>query len=187
MNNQSSQRIVYDCASNIKHKNNERIHERVQSRPLQTYLEARPVSSKYSHFPIIEPRKISKVPMIKQPEYHPERIEYKGSTKAPWVGYASNVNHESELRNQFYKLQKNSSDIYVPNSQSDLYSYVTTNNSIIDEVNKNMIFNPNSHPLLFKTETFSCFDPKPNINLNNSLSHNNDVFMKSTRADIKNM
>lgn len=91
------------------------------SQPLQPYLTSRPVQSKYSLFPTMDMRTRATVPLIQQPIYDVERVFNPGNSFAPWSGYASNINRESELRNQIYAHQTCSQATYVPSSQSSLY------------------------------------------------------------------
>ena len=67
---------------------------------------------------------------------------------APWSGFATKINVESELRNQIYALQSCSQAVYVPDSKSDLYNPTFHNNS-----------NSKQNELLFKKENFDKFNP----------------------------
>ena len=52
------------CSSQIRKETNSRIYDRnIPSQMLQPYLEVRPVMTKYSYFPIVDPRKPINVPM----------------------------------------------------------------------------------------------------------------------------
>jgi hypothetical protein len=128
----------------------QRSYERnIPSQPLQPYLDARPVQTKYSIMPIVDPRAQINTPLIQQATYTPETIFNPGNDFGPWSGYASNVNHESELRNQIYALQSCSQASYIPSSQSSLYEskWKNTNKPI------------QPFPELFKTEQFSPVNP----------------------------
>jgi hypothetical protein len=94
----------------------------VPSQPLQPYLDARPVLTKYSTMPIVDPRSQISTPVVQQASYNIAQTFNPGNAKAPWSGYASNVNRESELRNQFYAIQECSQAKYVPSSKSSLYN-----------------------------------------------------------------
>jgi hypothetical protein len=103
---------------------NTRIYDRnIPSQMLQPYLDVRPVMTKYSYFPIVDPRRELKVPLQQMPVFNPHTMFNPGNTQSPWSGFASNINLESELRNQIYALQSCSQSVYVPNSNSDLYTY----------------------------------------------------------------
>ena len=94
----------------------------IPSQPLQPYLDARPVLTKYSIMPIVDPRSEINTPLIQQATYNIEQTFNPGNDFGPWSGYASNVNHESELRNQVFALQECSQATYVPTSKSSLYN-----------------------------------------------------------------
>ena len=138
---------------------------------LQPYLDVRPVMTKYSYFPIIDPRKQINVPMEQFPTYKVNNVFNPGNTISPWSGFASNINLESELRNQVYALQKCSQSVYVPNSKSDLYDYKFKT-----------VTKPNPHELLFQTDSFSSFDPNPDSKVVGS-----GIFMNNTRIQVRDM
>ena len=139
----------YSClpSSKLQSEINNRIYDRnIPSSALQPYLDVRPVQTKYSRFPIVDPRKMLNVPFTQEPTYNISHTFNPGNRMAPWSGFASNVNLESELRNQIYALQSCSQAVYVPDSSSDLYNPTFHNN------------NPQSE-LLFKKEKFDNFNP----------------------------
>jgi hypothetical protein len=162
--------IKQECVQDIHKETNERIYYRnIPSQVLQPYLDVRPVMTKYSFFPIVDPRKEVNVKLNQTPVYNPHKVFNPGNTQSPWSGFASNINRESELRNQIYALQKCSQAVYVPQSNSDLY---TTS------------YNPNqlsqTHNLLFKENIFNEFNPNPNNKIVGT-----QLFMNSTREQIK--
>lgn len=140
-------------ASQRSNITNLRTYERnIPSQPLQPYLDARPCSTKYSIMPVVDPRKQINVPLIQQPTYNQQQIFNPGDGFGPWSGYSSNVNQESELRNQLYALQSCSQATYVPSSNSSLYNFRWQNKT------------PVAQPFqdLFKTEQFDSFNPNAN-------------------------
>ncbi len=160
------------CVKTIHQETNRRIYDRnIPSQMLQPYLDVRPVLTKYSYFPIVEPRKEANVQLMQMPTYNVHKVFNPGNTQSPWSGFASNINKESELRNQIYALQKCSQSVYVPNSTSDLYDY---------SFNSNNQHNP--HSLLFEKETFSDFNPNP---YNNIIGVG--IFNNSTRTQVKDI
>ena len=172
MNNSYPLNNSYPCVSSIHQETNTRIYDRnIPSQMLQPYLDVRPVMTKYSHFPIVDPRKQITVPLTVQPTFSPHTIFNPGNTQSPWSGFASNINKESELRNQIYALQKCSQAVYVPSSKSDLYNYGFTPTPT-----------PQSHSLLFQNESFSQFNPNPDAKVVGA-----DMFMNSTRVQVKDM
>jgi hypothetical protein len=158
--------------SKIHQETNSRIYDRnIPSQMLQPYLDVRPVMTKYTHFPIVEPRKSNSVPLTVQPTFSPHNVFNPGNTTSPWSGFASNVNVESELRNQIYALQKCSQSVYVPSSKSDLYNYGFTPKPTHQ-----------SHSLLFQNESFSQFNPNPDAK-----TVGTGMFFNSTRVQVRDM
>lgn len=161
-----------ECVSEIHKQSNQRIYDRnLPSQMLQPYIDVRPVMTKYSYFPIVDPRKPLNVPLKKMPIYNVHTTFNPGNTQSPWSGFASNINTESELRNQIYALQKCSQSVYVPNSTSDLYTY---------KFQTPKQYNP--HELLFQDQSFVSFNPNPAPNLCGSA-----LFMNSSRCQVKDM
>ena len=160
------------CVSKIHEQTNTRIYDRnIPSQMLQPYLDVRPVMTKYSHFPIVDPRKELNVKMEQMPTYNSQMVFNPGNSKSPWSGFASNVNLESELRSQIFALQKCDQSVYVPNSNSDLYKYsYSPHNSKQSQ----------SHSLLFQKESFCDFNPNPDVKLVGS-----GIFYNSTRTQVK--
>lgn len=170
MNNPYSQSQI--CNSKIHEQTNTRIYDRnIPSQMLQPYLDVRPVMTKYSYFPIVDPRKTINVPMEKMPTYNVNTMFNPGNAGSPWSGFSSNINKESELRNQIYALQKCSQSVYVPNSTSDLYDYKFSTQT-----------QPNPHELLFQNESFSGFNPNPDQNTVGS-----GMFYNNTRVQVRDM
>jgi hypothetical protein len=161
-----------ECVSKIHDQTNTRIYDRnIPSQMLQPYIDVRPVMTKYSYFPIVDPRRKINVPLEQMPTYNVNKVFNPGNTQSPWSGFSSNVNTESVLRNQVYALQKCSQSVYVPNSNSDLYNYKFKT-----------ISKPNPHELLFRNENFLEFDPNPNAS-KIGLS----PFYNNTRVQVKDM
>tara|TARA_Y100000816_G_scaffold30830_1_gene19681 strand:+ start:5028 stop:5537 length:510 start_codon:yes stop_codon:yes gene_type:complete len=118
----------------------------VPSSSLQPYLSVRPASTKYSIMPVVDPRRQLHVPLRVDPTYNMAHTFNPGNATAPWSGYASKVNVESELKNQIFALQHCGRNTYVPQSTSDLYmtpAPINTNPQVMN------------HPLLFEQPTFS--------------------------------
>ena len=164
----------YSClpSSKLQHDINTRIYNRnIPSSTLQPYLDVRPVATKYSRLPIVDPRKELNVKLQVTPTFNPHKIFNPGNTQSPWSGFATNINLESELRNQIYALQSCSQSVYVPNSKSDLYNYSFTPKQT-----------QQTHSLLFQKETFSEFNPNPDVETIGS-----GLFMNATRVQIRDM
>jgi hypothetical protein len=106
---------------------NSRIYDRnIPSQMLQPYISVRPVMTKYSFMPIVDPRKELSVKLEQQPTYNSNIVFNPGNDMAPWSGYSSGINVESELRGQIYALQKCDQAVYVPNISihSSLYLHL---------------------------------------------------------------
>jgi hypothetical protein len=162
----------HQCVSDIHRQTNNRIYDRnVPSQMLQPYIDVRPVMTKYSYLPIVDPRKQINVPLVQMPTYNVHQVFNPGNTQSPWSGFASNINKESELRNQVYALQKCSQAVYVPISGSDLYSYQFQTQT-----------QPNPHELLFRNESFESFNPNPSPAICGS-----GIFYNNTRCQVRDM
>jgi len=163
-----------NCVSKNKEEDNRRIYDRnIPSAKLQPYLDVRPVMTKYSYLPIVDPRRQLDTKLNELPTYNISKTFNPGNDMGPWSGFASNVNTESMLRNQIYALQSCSQAEYVPSSNSDLYS------DIFQPKNAGP---PSAHNLLFSTEKFNDFNPNPDDkHLGTSL------FLNSTRSQIKDL
>ena len=166
-----------ECVKKIHQQTNQRIYDRnIPSQPLQPYLDVRPVLTKYSYFPIVDPRKEISVRLEQRPTYNSHQVFNPGNTQSPWSGFASNINKESELRNQIYALQKCSQAVYVPNSTSDLYNY-----SFQPTPTPTTMYN-NTHSLLFEKEQFEHFNPNPAPKIVGTA-----IFHNATRAQVKDL
>ena len=169
MNQQPHSQI---CVSKIHEQTNDRIYNRnIPSQMLQPYLDVRPVMTKYSYFPIVDPRKKINEPLKQMPTYNVNTVFNPGNAQAPWSGFSSNINLESELRNQVFALQKCSQATYVPTSNSDLYDY-----------RFKTLKEPNPHELLFQNQSFSGFNPNPDPAIVGS-----GIFMNSTRTQVRDL
>lgn len=146
----------------------------IPSQPLQPYLDARPVLTKYSIMPIVDPRATIHTPLMQQATYNPETIFNPGNDSAPWSGYASNVNKESELRNQVYALQSCPQAFYIPSSNSSLYN-VSWSNTINN--------GPNPFPNLFIDEPLTTY--KTNSSNQDNIGY--ALFNNATRQQLKNL
>ena len=138
----------------IHAQTNARINERnLPSHILQPYIDVRAVQTKYSYFPVVDPRKPNRVPLISQPAYNVSSVFNPGNTQSPWSGYSPNT--ESVLRNQVFALQKCSQSEYVPSSSSDLYKIPPLSKQEGGDGSM-------AHSLLFHRDYFAPSDPNPN-------------------------
>uniref|UniRef100_A0A6C0D8S5 Uncharacterized protein n=1 Tax=viral metagenome TaxID=1070528 RepID=A0A6C0D8S5_9ZZZZ len=166
-----------ECSSQIQNSTNNRIYDRnIPSQMLQPYLSVRPVMTKYSIMPILDPRipeQSIKTKLIPQGTYNSEEIFNPGTRNAPWSGFATNINIESELRNQVYALQSCSQSVYVPSTESDLYKFGFNNNNDFNKIQQ-------PFPGLFKEEHFNSFNP-------NEYNIAQGIFQNSTRTQIRSL
>lgn len=161
-----------ESVAEMHRETNTRIYDRnIPSQILQPYIDVRPVLTKYSYFPIVDPRKELHVKPLQVPTYNVHNVFNPGNTQSPWSGFASNINLESELRNQVYALQKCSQSVYVPTSKSDLYEYKFKT-----------ITQSNPHELLFNNQSFSDFNPNPDQNIVGT-----NLFNNSTRSQVRDL
>lgn len=152
---------------------NERFSKRnIPSSNLQPYLESRPVLTKYAILPVVDQRPEIRTPLIQQATYNTTHTFNPGNAGAPWSGFASNVNCESELRGQIYGLQKSNQSIYVPDSSSDLYKVQWNSNQ---QTSYSQPF-----PKMFQTEHLGSFNPNPHKDTVGYALFNN-----STRQQLK--
>lgn len=158
-------------------KKNDKINHEIYSRQfpsnqLNMNFSPRSVSTKYSTLPILDHRQESNVPMNNYPIYDSNSTFFPGTSKPHFCGFAKNVDLESSLRSQFFALQKADQANYVPNSNSNMYenhiNFTTTNKNLDNE-------------LLFNNEDFDNFNP----NLSNKIG--NEIFLNSTRVQLKNL
>jgi hypothetical protein len=174
MNTQFFNNNQQECSSEIHNQTNTRIYNRnIPSQMLQPYLDVRPVSTKYSILPIVDPRAEIKTKFVQTPTYRIDHVFNPGNALyAPWSGFSSGVNIESELRNQIYALQKCDQSVFVPNSKSDLYN--------INMKSKYTVQQPFQE--LFREEHFSEFNPNPNPEI-----IGNQLFLNNTRSQMYNI
>tara|TARA_Y100000389_G_scaffold176497_1_gene188054 strand:+ start:3161 stop:3664 length:504 start_codon:yes stop_codon:yes gene_type:complete len=158
---------------NVNNNIGNNIYERVvPSQEMQMNFGFRPIMSKYATMPILDNNIQSDVNINKEPIYNSETVFYPGTSKPHFNGFASNIDNESTLRNQFFALQRGDKHLYVPNSNSDLYE----NNLDIKNHNLNL-----DNLILFKKEHFQDFNP----NISNKIGYN--IFNNSTRVQLKNI
>ena len=105
---------LYGVPSGILYGQNERVdelNERIQARqfsdrPLAPNFSSRPVLSKYSHFPVVDRRAQSDEKIQQVPLHNVETNFSPATHNGPPCGYYTNIDLESQLRNQSHKVQK---------------------------------------------------------------------------------
>jgi hypothetical protein len=160
---------VYFCNNDRVDELNDRISDRnIPSEKLQSQFDIRPVSSKYAMMPIFDRRAIPTVPIEKMPQYNLATTFNPGNAQAPWSGFATNIDNDSRLRNQFFALQKCDQAYYIPPTTSDMYKV---------EVKGQPIQQP--FPDLFAKQQFLPFNP-------NVCGGNENLFDNCVRQQVKN-
>lgn len=129
----------------------------IPSHMIQPYLDSRPIMTKYTHLSIVDKRNVSSIPVIQHPTFSHQDVFHAGINSGPWSGFASNINHESELRNQIYALQSNNQAVYIPSSTSSLYNVKWHNHNVSNQ--------KDPFPNLCSVEHFNPFNPNPNDNI----------------------
>ena len=159
---------IYYCNQERTDELNNRIAVRnIPSAPLQPQYAVRPVSTKYDMMSIVDRRPKSTVPLKSYPVYNIASTFNPGSAVAPWSGFASEVDDESRLRNEFFALQKCEQAEYVPSTKSDMYEVT------VDSTNETQ-----PHPDLFRQQEFAPFNP-------NTCNTGKMFFDNHTRQQIK--
>jgi hypothetical protein len=117
----------------------EELNQRMSSRntpshPLQPQFDIRPLSTKYALLPIVDRRENHSEPIKLQPTYDITSMFNPGNAQGPWGGFATNINNESRLRNQFFALQHGAGQsCYIPAKMSDLYTAPNLSTGIIQQ------------------------------------------------------
>lgn len=146
----------------------------VPSAPLQPYLDVRPVATKYSHLPIVDPRVPPTAALTQQPTYRLDTVFAPVSRPAPWSGYSTQVNTESVLRNQVYAIQSCSAAVYVPSSKSDLYEAPSLGVPSVPAPVQ-------PFPRLFVEEPLAPMDPNP------QKLGRRTMFLNNTRVEVRDL
>jgi hypothetical protein len=173
----NAEQPIYGLVNGISYGQNERVDElntRISERihtdvPLQPNFDPRPIPTKYAHFPIINRRADASVPVPQYGVYDTSSFSAM-NRRGPVEGYLKNVDLESDLRNQYYALQRGAPQReYVPASNSDLYRV---------EVPLTRM-EPQTHPDLFRQ---FAFEP---VTRNQSDSIGRSQFFNHTRTQLR--
>lgn len=166
-------RTLYVCNLDRNEDINEKIYKRnIPTYSFQPQFNPRPVSTKFTIMPILEPHHMSNVDMKEVEPYNIGKNFNPGS-RAPWSGYAENIDCETILRNQTFALQKCDRACYVPNSDSELYNVEVKYSKQVEQPHK-LLFNKNNFSR-FNGDKFKKFD-----------KIGKDFFNNPTRQQMKN-
>lgn len=133
---------------------NQRIYSRnISSRPLQPYLDARAVSTKYARLPVVDMRPPVRTELTQQATYDPHQVFNPGNAMAPWSGFAAKIDDESRLKCQNYATHDCPQSEFIPSSTSSLYS-VKWSNSVQTPQPFQELFDAPTSQLKSSTTTF---------------------------------
>ena len=88
---------------------------------LNISFDPRPVATQYTNIQPFLKQRTSETAVPTPSIYNTKTNFYGGDKKAPWSGFATQIDDESVLRNQFFALQTCEQSEYVPSSNSDMY------------------------------------------------------------------
>ena len=164
--------VSYGQHDRVDELNNRITMRNVPDSPLEPNFDIRPVSTKYSHFPIMDRQPVLKEQPRVYPNHRLRNNFNPGNDKAPVSGYFSNVDLETNLRNQNFALQHGAPQgVYIPTSESELYKVHVVSRP-----------EPQPHSGLFSQQTFSN---EIHPNLQNS-QIGSDKFFNHTRTQLRN-
>lgn len=162
---------------------NQRIHGRVipdSNVILNPNFDIRSVPTRNSlTFPIIDLKVSSK--NSKKNFYDIEENFAPIQTKGPFVNFVNNVDNESQLRNQFYALQRGvGQSVFIPSSNSDLYNNIVPKSSVNVEQPFRGLFERSRN--LMTTHNEFLLNP----NIGQDVFHNNTkVQLRTTTKDYR--
>lgn len=170
---------MYGVVEGVYYTNLERTEElskrmynrNIPSGTLQPQFSMRAVSTKYDLMPILDRHQPATVAIKQEPIYNIQKVFNPGTAAAPWSGFANKINDESELRNQFFALQKAGQAAYIPSSTSNMYQH---------EVYGGSVQQHQPFPHLFTKPALETFNP-------NTLGIAKDTFANHTRQQIKTL
>lgn len=165
---------------NVRIQNNDKLDtmnrnlytRNIPSNDIQANYDPRPVSTKYSRLPLIDHKKEANIPIINQGCFSSEEVFYPGTRKPNYSGFATNIDKESKLRNQFFALQAADQAKYIPESTSDLY---------MNQINFQTVPVDLEETMLFREAEFGDFNPNPSVIIGNR------IFNNATRVQLKNL
>jgi hypothetical protein len=174
---------IYGIPEGVSYGQNDRVDElndRISARGVSDYalpsnFDPRPTQTRFTMFPALDSRR----PVNTQIE---SNYDYAAETnftppiggRGPVSGFLNHVDAESNLRNQFFALQKGAGQgVYIPSSKSDLYRVTVPH-----------IPGEQTHPLLFER---TQFDSRLHPNIVSAPAVGKDVFNKYTRFQLRDL
>ena len=162
--------MTYYCYEGSRYQiNNEIFGRNLPNEIVYGKFDPRPAQTRYAKMPIFDCFKQSSVPLKKNRIYNSSHT-YLPTKKAPFSGFADNVDIETLLRNSILPLQVAPRSKYIPSSKSELFQTKITNSRPVKM----------SHLKLFKEERF-------NYENKNKCKLGWKVFNNHTKNQIKNL
>lgn len=167
------QGIAYGQHERVEELNTRIFNSRFSDAPIKPQFDIRAVSTKYAHFPLVDRRAPSQVPYKQYLAHSTESNFCPGAVRGPADGFSKNIAVESQLRNQFFALQRGADQgVYVPSSTSDLYRVGVHGRKEVQ-----------THPIL--SAQFQ-FDQQLHPNVANT-KIGGDVFHNNTRTQLRSL
>lgn len=117
---------VYICNQERTQRLNDRIYERnLPSQDMQMTFDPRPVRTRQVLFPMLDCYMPSTTPIIERSTYTQDQV-FNPGTSAPFNGYQSGIDSESQLQNRFFPHQKAIQSKYIPSTHSNMYQHQIT-------------------------------------------------------------
>jgi len=155
--------------SQMNQQMNQQIYQRnVPTHALPPNLNVYPVPTKYVKLGTYDSHPVCQTNKNTYFDYQSNNMFCPTSKNVNFNGYTNNIHLESELRNQFYALQKSDASEYIPNHKSQLYYHSVHYNDKVE-----MPFE-----YLFNTSIYMPFQA-------NSVSQNVSLFNNHTRQQNK--
>ena len=124
---------AYVCHQARTQQLNDRIYERnLPSSELQMTFDPRPVRTRQVLFPMLDCYQPSNIPIIERHTYAQDQV-FNPGTSAPFDGYQSGIDRESQLQNRFFPHQSAVQSKYIPSSRSNLYHVNTIGSAEIQQ------------------------------------------------------
>ena len=181
MNASDSSNKIYGIPNGVSYGQNERVENlntRINSRNTSDYalppnFNPSPVQSRFTMFPALNSRRPVATKIESNYDYAAEtNFTPPVGGRGPVSGFLNHVDAESNLRNQYFALQKGAGQgVYIPSSKSDLY-----------RVTVPYIPGEQTHPLLFEK---SQFDSRLHPNIVSAPAVGKDVFNNYTRVQLR--
>lgn len=162
--------VYYNNVERDQELSNRIAARNIPSEPLKPEFSPRPEQTKFTIMGKSNPERNQVCPPSRAyANFTPSKIFNPGNAQAPWYGFASNINTESSLRNQFFALQDCDQAKYIPSTDSDLYRATIVSQPM-----------PQPHPHLFRRDEFDPFHP-------NTCGVANELFHNHTHQQIKDL